>query len=132
MTDNEELQLGRRVISELEPQHGVEIGLEALERELRSDEAYLRGDHTARTLVHEPDLRVVLIAMKAGGRIEEHQAKATASVHVLSGEIRVDLPDSVVNLSAGSFLLLERGLRHAVESRTESAFLLTLGGPGEG
>jgi quercetin dioxygenase-like cupin family protein len=110
----------------------VQFDLVALEDALRSDEAYLRGDHTARTLVHEPDLRVVLIAMKAGGRIEEHHAKATASVHVLSGEIRVDLPDRVVNLSAGSFLLLERGLRHAVESGTESAFLLTLGGPGEG
>jgi quercetin dioxygenase-like cupin family protein len=109
----------------------VEIRLSELERELRSDEAYLRGDHTARTLAHEPDLRVVLITMKAGGRLDEHQAKATASVHVLSGDIRVSLPDKVVNLSAGSFLLLDRGLRHAVEAETESAFLLTLGGPGE-
>lgn len=98
---------------------------------MRSEEAYLRGDHTARTLVHEPDLRVVLIAMKAGGRLEEHRAKATASVHVLSGQIRIDLLDKVVNLSAGGFLMLEQGLRHAVEAGPESAFLLTLGAPGE-
>jgi quercetin dioxygenase-like cupin family protein len=110
----------------------MELRLEALERDLRSDEGYLRGDHTARTLVHEPDLRVVLIAMKAGGRLEEHRAKATASVHVLSGRIRVDLPAKAVTLSAGSLLVLEGGLRHAVEAETESAFLLTLGGPGEG
>jgi len=109
----------------------VAIRLSELERELRSDEAYLRGDHTARTLAHEPDLRVVLIAMKAGGRLEEHRAKAAASVHVLSGEVRVGLPDKVVKLPAGSFLLLEPGLRHAVEAELESAFLLTLGGPGE-
>ena len=132
MADNKAASWTRCVIHELEPlQHGMEIRLSELERNLRSDEAYLRGDHTARTLAHEPDLRVVLIAMKAGGRLEEHRAKATASVQVLSGQIRVGLPDKVVKLSVGSFLLLDQGLQHSVEAETESAFLLTLGAPGE-
>ena len=132
MTDNEKTNRTRCLIHERDQiEHGIEIRLSELERSLRSDEAYLRGNHTARTLAHEPDLRVLLIAMKAGGRLEEHRAKATASVHVLSGEIRVGLPDNVVKLSAGSFLLLDQGLQHSVEAETESAFLLTLGAPGE-
>lgn len=73
--------------------HGATFDLGAVDREMRQEAAYLREGHTARTLVREPDLRVVLVVMKAGARIAEHHADETASVHALSGHIRLRLPD---------------------------------------
>lgn len=108
---------------------GATFDLATIEREMRGEDVYAREGHTARTLVREPDLRIVLLVMKAGSRVPEHHADGTASVHVLSGHVRLSLPDRVVDLSTGQLLVLERGLRHAVEAVAESTFLLTLGWP---
>lgn len=94
--------------------------------EMRGEGAYHREGHTARTLVHEADLRVVLISMKAGSTIHEHRAAATATVHTLSGHIRVRFPDWVADVATGRLLMLERDLPHSVEALDDSVFLLTL------
>ena len=105
----------------------ITFDLLALDSELRKNDAYLREGHTARTLVRKPDLRVVLVVMQAGARMAEHRADETASVHALSGHVRLRLSEKVVELAAGQLLVIERGLRHDVEAVAESAFLLTLG-----
>ena len=109
------------------PQHGVTFDLGAIEREMRQEEPYRREGHTARTLVHAPDLRVVLVAIKGGSRIAEHHASKSASVHTISGHVRLHLPDRTVELPAGQMLVLGPGLSHDVEAATDSAFVLTLG-----
>jgi quercetin dioxygenase-like cupin family protein len=101
--------------------------LAAIDAEMRREEAYAREGHTARTLVREPDLRIVLVVMRAGTRIAEHRAKDTASIHTVSGHVRSRLPEKVADLPAGRVLVLERGVLHDVEAVTDSAFLLTLG-----
>lgn len=106
---------------------GATFDLASAERELRTEDAYLRQGHTARTLVREPDLRIVFLVMKANSRIAEHRANETASIHVFTGNVRLHLPDKLVELRAGQLLVLERGLRHDVEAVDDSAFLLTLG-----
>ena len=107
--------------------NGPIFDIAATELEMRREDAYVREGHTARTLVREPDLRILLVVMKAGARIAEHQAKDTASIHVLTGHVRLRLPEKVADLPAGRLLVLERALRHDVEAVEESAFLLTLG-----
>lgn len=108
---------------------GVIFDLATAERELRAEDAYVRQGHTARTLVREPDLRILLLVMKVDSRIAEHRANETASIHALSGHVRLHLLDRVVDLRSGQLLVLERGLRHDVEAVLDSAFLLTLGWP---
>jgi len=106
---------------------GSTFDLASIAAELRGEGVYERDGHTARTLVRETDLRVVLVVMKSGGTIKEHRAKETASIHLLSGRVRVRLRDRLVDLPSGRLLVLEGGLRHTVEAVDESAFLLTLG-----
>jgi quercetin dioxygenase-like cupin family protein len=101
--------------------------LASTDRELRQEHPYLQTGHTARTLVRESDLRVVLIAMKAGARMAEHRVDETAAVHLLQGNLRLRLPGRVVELAAGQLLILERAIPHDVEAVVESSFLLTLG-----
>ena len=109
------------------PVQGITFDIAPIAAEMRGESAYEREGHTARTLVRETDLRVVLVVMKGGGIIKEHRANETASIHVLSGRVCVRLRDRTVDLPSGRLLVLERGLPHNVEATEESAFLLTLG-----
>ena len=109
------------------PEHGLTFDLSAIERELRQEDAYQTDGHTARTLLRAPDLRVLLIVMKGGSRMAEHQAIASASIHALSGQLRLHLPDRTVELPAGQLLVLAGGLRHDVEAAIDSTCVLTLG-----
>lgn len=108
------------------PSHGV-FALAPLVAELRARRPYERDGHTARTLVREPDLRIVLVAMRAGARILEHRADETACVHAVEGRIRLHVAEDLIDLPAGGLLLIGRGIRHDVEATIDSAFLLTLG-----
>ena len=107
--------------------HADIFNLAAIDSELQTGDAYSREGHTARTLVREPDVRIVLVVMKAGARIAEHRADETAAVHALSGYVRLHLPDKTADLPAGRLLVLEPGLQHDVEAVLDSTFLLTLG-----
>jgi quercetin dioxygenase-like cupin family protein len=108
-------------------QGGISFDLGVVARELRGEEAYERSGHAARTLVREPDLRLVVIALKDGARISEHKAQGTTTVHALAGLLRLRLGERLVELSAGQMLVMDRGLPHDVEATGESALLLTLG-----
>ena len=93
--------------------------------QLRSEGRWQSG-HTAKTLAKYPDLRVVLIVMRAGGCLEKHRAERRISVHTLDGRIRFNTAERSVELAAGQMLTLEGGIPHDVESISDSAFLLTI------
>ena len=92
---------------------------------LRSEGRWQSG-HTAKTLAKYPDLRVVLIVMKAGGRLEKHRAEGRISVQTLDGRIRLNSAERSVELAAGQMLTLDGGIPHDVEGIDDSAFLLTI------
>ena len=100
--------------------------------QLHRDESWLQTTgRSSKTLVKHPDLRIVLIAMKANTRMHEHTAAASISVHSLNGHIRLHLPDRVVDLPAGHLLALDQCVPHDVEAAEDSAFLLTVSWPTE-
>ena len=105
---------------------GAVLDIAAADRELRSEDAYKLDGHTARTFVREPAMRVVLIAMRAGAKIAEHHAQETASIHALTGHIRLRLPQRTVDLPAGHVLVLPPQLPHDVEAVDDATFLITL------
>src|ERR1019366_10779208 len=95
--------------------------------QLQRDESWLSPTgRSSKTLVKYPDLRIVLIAMKANTRMHEHTAAGRISVHLLNGHIRLHLPEKVVDLPAGHLLALDQCVPHDVEATEDSAFLLTL------
>jgi quercetin dioxygenase-like cupin family protein len=100
--------------------------------QLHRDESWLPPTgRSSKTLVKYPDLRIVLIAMKANTRMHEHTAAGRISVHTLNGHIRLHLPERVVDLPAGSLLALDQCVSHDVEASEDSAILLTLSWPPE-
>ena len=117
------------------PEFGAVFDLAEITREMRGEAEYNHGHgHSARTIVRADDLRVVLIAIRAGGHITEHVAQATAAIQVVSGRVRIRLPrlarqreDRLEELLPGRLLAMEGGLAHSVEALEDSALLVTLG-----
>ncbi|HTP50531.1 MAG TPA: hypothetical protein VMK42_07530 [Anaeromyxobacteraceae bacterium] len=104
--------------------------LAEVERGLRGEAALATEGHSAVTLVKYPDLRIVLLSMRAGARLGESRAEARVSVQTLRGRATLHLPEGPIDLPAGHLATLERGMLHDVEARRDSAVLLTLVWPG--
>jgi quercetin dioxygenase-like cupin family protein len=117
------------------PKHGgraieapvLRFTLQTEVEQLRQQSSYRNGNPSGRTLVKEPDLRIVLMALRAGARLQEHHASGPISIQVIEGPLRVSLPAESVELTVGQLLALESGIRHDVEAIEDSAFLLTIG-----
>jgi quercetin dioxygenase-like cupin family protein len=101
--------------------------LVAESEQLRREETYATGDRNAKTLVKEPDLRVVLTVLKEGARLREHQAPGPVAVQTIQGQVRLHAGGQTFDLPTGHLLTLEPDLPHDVEALEESAFLITIG-----
>ncbi len=107
----------------------LQFDLAAETEQLRQEDPWKSTSRNAKTLVKYPDLRIVLIAMKRGTRMEGHKTDESISIHALTGKLRLHLPERTVELSAGGLLTLERALPHDVEALEDSSFLLTISWP---
>jgi len=96
---------------------------------LRDEETWRRTGRHARTLIKDADLRVVLIALGAGMRMEEHHAPGRITVQTLAGRLTLHAAGQTVDLPVGHVLTLGPAVPHDVEAREESAFLLTIAWP---
>ncbi len=118
----------RQPVATAAPSLNFDLNVE-VER-LQSEQPWQAG-HTANTIVKYPDLRIVLVALKAGAQLVHHSTAGRISIHCLSGFIRVRLPEEIVDLSAGQLLALDREVPHDVEAASDSSFLLTISWPAE-
>ncbi len=82
--------------------------------------------HVAKTVLHNADLRVVLMVLQRGARIPRHHAKGSLLVQVLDGRAIVTLLDTSFDLGAGQVLAIEPELAHALVAIEDSALLLTI------
>ena len=85
--------------------------------------------HFARTLFKKPDFRMVLIMMDKGAILKEHHADGTISVQVLKGSIDFRVQGQSHHLQQNGALMLGASIKHEVEAREASAFLLTIAWP---
>ncbi len=110
-----------------EPLMGFNLSKEV--EELYREEAWQRKGRNSKTLVKQPDFRIVLIALKTGGLLEEHKADGRISIQTLSEHLRLRILGQAIDLPAGHLLALDRELRHDVEAVEDSSFLLTIAWP---
>lgn len=97
----------------------------ALSGELRESAATAREGRTARTLLKDGRLSVVLVVLRAGARIKEHTAPGTLTVQALRGSVDLDAGDNSVRLGAGGLLTFPPRVPHQVTALEDSALLLT-------
>lgn len=80
-------------------------------------------------LVKFPEFRIVLVAMRAGTRWNDHKTPARISVQVLRGRIQFHVANATFDLQPGQLLTLDPSVIHSVDSAADSVFLLMLSDP---
>lgn len=93
---------------------------------LRQEEIWARSDHNARTLYKDHDLRIVLLAMKAGARLDEHIVAGRLAIQVLNGQLHLRVPGQDVDLPAGRLMTIDYAVHYEIDAEEDSTFLLTI------
>ena len=109
----------------------LEVDLPSELAQLEREPGWTTGGHTAKTLVKYPSLRVVLIALRKGGRIPGHETEGRITIHTVSGHLRVHAASRSFDAPAGRLLALDQAVRHELEALADSAFVLTIAWPDE-
>ena len=63
---------------------------------------------TSNMLLKSEDLRILLIAMESGARMEEHHSDGQISIQVLEGSERIRVQQQMREISAGNLLAIDR------------------------
>jgi quercetin dioxygenase-like cupin family protein len=69
---------------------------------------------------------VIRLIIHAGANVPAHEVSGTIMLHCLEGRIVLGLGDTSLEMSAGQWVYLDRGVRHSVEGVEESSLLLTI------
>ncbi len=83
----------------------------------------------SKTLVKEPDIRLVLAMLDKGAGMKDHHADGSVTIHVLNGAIRLRAESYYAELGAGQIVTLLPSVRHEVQAMEPSALLITLSWP---
>ncbi|MFL6303864.1 MAG: DUF2249 domain-containing protein [Candidatus Sulfotelmatobacter sp.] len=77
-----------------------------------------------KVLMNEPGYRMVLLSMRAGQSVPEHESKGIVTVHAILGHITIYAGVFPDELYAGEILCIESGRRHSLEAHEDSALLV--------
>lgn len=105
---------------------GEAVDLGAMSAELLTAAATDGGGKASRLVVHGPRQRAVLMAILAGGGLAEHGSPPAATLHVLSGRVRLYVGDEREWFVAAGGLVPIPPDRHAVDALEDSVVLLTV------
>ena len=100
--------------------------LPAILADLKGEITWRTGRRNAVTLLKQPGLRLVLVALKAGAEVASHQTDTPVVLQGIEGRVAICMDRDEHVLTAGQVLTMRSGLTHAVRAQNESAFLLTL------
>ena len=108
---------------------GLTYELPAEVHALREDLSRMSGGRAAKTLVKADNLRVVLIALRAGTTLDPHAITGAASLHVLNGRLAVQVAGHSRAVGAGTFVVLSENLHEPVAALEDAVLLATVAWP---
>lgn len=82
--------------------------------------------HTAKTLVKDGPLRIIIVGMRRGSTLRDHDAEGPVSIHVLQGQVQLAALGESRALNAGQAIAYAASVTHSVEALDDSALLLTI------
>jgi quercetin dioxygenase-like cupin family protein len=104
----------------------VEMDLNKLISQIKSEAAWKDADHNAITIFKSESMRIVVIGMHENAELKTHTANGTISVQVITGKINFTANEHTVSLETGQMLALHEKIPHSVLALKESFFVLTL------
>lgn len=103
------------------------VDIPATARSLLQEAGRAAGGRAAHTLVpggHAP-LKQVLLALTAGAALADHESPGAATIHVVTGCVRLTAGDLDLQLDTGAFATIPP-VRHGVEALEDAVLLLTV------
>lgn len=94
----------------------LQLDLDGEAQQIQHSEALERQGKSGRLLLHEGELRVLMIALTPGIAMPEHAVEGPALVQVLSGDLAVRAGDHSWVLGPGGLLSIAPGLEHSAET----------------
>jgi quercetin dioxygenase-like cupin family protein len=103
------------------------FSLTALAREHLERARAARSGRSATTVYggHEHTLRQTVIALTEGGMLDEHENPGEATVHVLTGRVRMTAGDASWDGRDGDLLVVPQA-PHSLHALTDATVLLTV------
>ena len=83
----------------------------------------------AKTLAKHPGMNTVLTALRQGTVVRRHQASGPVLIQVISGTIRLELPDKSIDLHSMGLITLADNVAHQVEAVTDASFVIAIAAP---
>src|SRR4051794_38445919 len=77
-------------------------------------------------LVNGPDIRLVLLCLRAGQQVPEHCAAGSITVQSITGRATFYDGDDPHEIFSGSLVRLDAGRAHRVEAHTDAPLLVTM------
>ena len=93
---------------------------------LQAEASSEESGRKSKMLVKHTEIRIVLIAMRAGSRWEDQDECSNIPSRSARGDIRFHTANGAFDLRPGQLITLAPGVVHSVDAVEESAFLLTL------
>jgi quercetin dioxygenase-like cupin family protein len=82
--------------------------------------------HRQITLFKGHNSTVAAFAFEAGGGMREHSAPGVVTVHVLRGQLDINVPGETIHVAANNVLVIPPGMRHDVRAVEATEMLLTI------
>ena len=82
--------------------------------------------HAAKTLVKDGPLRSIILGLRGGALLRDHEAPGPVSIHVLSGGVAVTSPGRTDSLKAGAAVVFGSPVSHSLEASEDSVVLVTI------
>ena len=77
-------------------------------------------------LVNEPDVRLLLLCLRAGQQVPEHSAAGSITVQAITGHATFYEGEEACEMSAGTLVRLDAGRAHHIKAHTDAALLVTM------
>jgi quercetin dioxygenase-like cupin family protein len=101
------------------------FNLDAEALELRELAAASQTGRAAKTLVKQDSLRITLVAIKKGTKLQPHQVTDPISIQILRGRMGLTTDQGTFEFSTGNLVTLAAGAKHEVKAHDDTAILIT-------
>ena len=92
-------------------------------------EPYWQSGRNSKTIIHYPDFREVVIAIRANTTIHEHRSSGRVAVQTLQGHVRMHAGGKEFDLPAGRILAVDHAVPFDLTALEDSGLLLTVAWP---
>lgn len=93
---------------------------------MKTEIAWKVGTQDSKTLLRNPSMKIVLIGLHPGAKIQPHRSEGILSFLILEGKIKIRTERETVNLNEGQLLTLHEKTMYEVRAMEESFLLLTV------